>query len=75
MSDTTSLARNDGDAPKPFPWKSVMAFGLGELRLSPAAFWSLSLPELNQLLPKHQTEIEPPCRSDLDRLMADFPDQ
>jgi uncharacterized phage protein (TIGR02216 family) len=32
--------------PQPFPWTAALHFGLGVLRLSPDAFWALSLREL-----------------------------
>lgn len=56
-----------------FPWASVLRFGLGHLRLSPEAFWRLSLTELNALagasaLPETTT------RTSLQALMALYPD-
>jgi uncharacterized phage protein (TIGR02216 family) len=58
----------------PFPWASVIRFGLGRLRLAPETFWALSLPELAALIgaethPGHAT------RNDLEDLMARFPDR
>lgn len=49
-----------------------MAFGLGTLRLAPAAFWALSLPELAHLLPRPATRA--PDRAALAALMAAHPD-
>ena len=60
---------------KPFPWADAMRFGFGVLRLSPAAFWSLTPRELArafEALAGHQAS--PPERGALDRLMAAFPD-
>lgn len=37
-------------ATTPFPWSDVLRFGLGEMRLAPAAFWAMSLPELKAAL-------------------------
>ncbi|MGJ8570614.1 MAG: rcc01693 family protein [Hoeflea sp.] len=56
-----------------FPWASVLRFGLGHLRLTPDAFWRLSLPELKALL---STDALPDIssRQALDGLMALFPD-
>jgi uncharacterized phage protein (TIGR02216 family) len=56
-----------------FPWASVIRFGLGHLRLTPDAFWRLSLPELTALIggagaPQTAT------RRGLEALMAQFPD-
>jgi uncharacterized phage protein (TIGR02216 family) len=49
-----------------------MAFGLGRLRLTPAAFWSLTLPELAALI--GPTTADAPTRADLLALMSDCPD-
>ena len=54
-----------------------MALGLGILRLDPAAFWSMTLPEFtaaaNAVLgPRANHPL--PTRGDLARLMAEFPD-
>ena len=35
-----------GEGVRPFPWKRAMGFGLGVLRLSPAAFWRMTPREL-----------------------------
>ncbi|MEQ8480013.1 MAG: phage tail assembly chaperone [Hoeflea sp.] len=58
----------------PFPWASVIRFGLGRLRLAPEAFWALSLPELAALI---SAEANPghASRDDLEALMARFPDR
>lgn len=58
---------NDG-----FPWRSLMAFGLGVLRLSPRDFWAATPRELAAAL-----GAEPPrpmARGDFDHLMQRFPD-
>jgi uncharacterized phage protein (TIGR02216 family) len=57
-----------------FPWASVLRFGLGHLRLSPEAFWRLSLIELNALAgagDRHETT----SRASLQALMALYPDR
>lgn len=58
----------------PFPWASVIRFGLGRLRLAPETFWALSLPELIALI---GPEAGPgfATRKDLENLMARFPDR
>lgn len=38
--------RSTDAPPQSFPWDAVLHFGLGLLRLTPCAFWSLSLREL-----------------------------
>ncbi|MEZ5776020.1 MAG: phage tail assembly chaperone [Hyphomicrobiaceae bacterium] len=58
-------------------WAEVMAFGLGTLRLSPSQFWAMTPLELAAAMrglgvgPAHRAV---PARSDLDRLLAAFPD-
>jgi uncharacterized phage protein (TIGR02216 family) len=32
---------------EPFPWQQAMQFAFGQLRLSPKAFWSMTMHELN----------------------------
>lgn len=55
-----------------------MAFGLGVLKLSPVAFWGLTLRELEAALIGHHGRRpsigEAPTRADLARLMARHPD-
>jgi uncharacterized phage protein (TIGR02216 family) len=60
---------------KPFPWADAIGFGLGVLRLSPDAFWSMTPRELAFAIralrgPAH----EPMERAAFDGLMAKFPD-
>jgi uncharacterized phage protein (TIGR02216 family) len=54
-----------------FPWARLMQLGLAELRLAPADFWSMTLKELNAVLP----QAKPMSRSDLDFLMERFPNE
>ena len=56
-----------------FPWASVLRFGLGHLRLTPDAFWRLSLPELRALLGTSEMPATS-TRQELEELMALFPD-
>jgi uncharacterized phage protein (TIGR02216 family) len=59
---------------KPFPWDDAIGFGLGVLRLSPAAFWAMTPRELAHAI-KAVTGATPPlCRNDLTDLMARYPD-
>lgn len=52
-----------------------MQFGLGELKLSPDQFWKLTPRELFAALgPLNATHAAPLQRTELDRLMAAFPD-
>jgi uncharacterized phage protein (TIGR02216 family) len=53
-----------------FPWARLMRLGLGELRLAPREFWSMTLKELAAALPVPAAL----AREDLDRLMKRFPD-
>lgn len=59
----------------PFPWDDVMAFGLGALRLSPDAFWSLTPREFAAMAGSSRTTAPPATAADLRRLMASFPDE
>ncbi len=61
--------------PAPFPWEAAIAFGLGELRLAPAAFWALSMREFAALLAARAAPATPPRRADLAALLAAFPDR
>ncbi len=56
-----------------FPWASVLRFGLGHLRLSPDAFWRLSLTELTALIGATDAPSLT-TRHGLQALMALFPD-
>ncbi|MCR4265357.1 phage tail assembly chaperone [Nitratireductor sp. ZSWI3] len=62
--------------PRPFPWQEVMALGLGMLRLSPTAFWSMTPRELESVLSAVPGRGgEAPRRDDLAALMHLFPDR
>lgn len=61
---------------QPFPWASAMQFAFGHLRLSPEAFWSMTMHELNSAM-KHQfgdatTSL---TRAKLDQLINQHPDK
>lgn len=61
---------------KPFPWDAAMGFGFGILKLSPAAFWSLTPRELACAIRARRGEGTPPIdRAALDQLMRRFPDR
>ncbi|MCZ8375035.1 MAG: phage tail assembly chaperone [Beijerinckiaceae bacterium] len=56
-------------------WGELLAFGLGRLRLSPDAFWAMSLPEFRAAaLGLFGPPAFPPDRAALDALMRQFPD-
>ncbi len=64
-------------SPQPFPWREVMALGLGVLRLPPAAFWAMTPREFQAALEGLQGTPftpRPPSRSALERLMRAYPD-
>jgi uncharacterized phage protein (TIGR02216 family) len=70
----TAAAARTGDVdPQPFPWDAVLHLGLGQLRLTPCIFWSLSLRELmatgGALRPRDGID-----RTALSALMARWPD-
>jgi uncharacterized phage protein (TIGR02216 family) len=58
-----------------FPWQEIMALGLGLLRLSPAAFWAMTLPELAALARLAGPVLVAPGRAELEELMRRFPDE
>jgi uncharacterized phage protein (TIGR02216 family) len=62
--------------PMPFDWDHAMAFGLGILRLPPAAFWSMTPRELAAAMAGvyGPARSSPPSRADLADLMTRFPD-
>ncbi|KFB10647.1 rcc01693 family protein [Nitratireductor basaltis] len=57
------------------PWRALMRFGMGVLRLPPDTFWALSLPELAVILAPFAGPTERPDRARLHELMRQFPDQ
>lgn len=52
-------------------WRALIALGLGQLRLPPETFWSLTPRELRAML---GPPTEPMTRAALDALAARFPD-
>lgn len=63
-------------ATQPFPWREVMAFGLGRLGWPPDVFWAASPREIIAASQAFgaRPEGEPPARADLDALMRAHPD-
>ena len=62
-------------AAKAFPWREVMAFGLGHLGWTPAAFWAATPREIAAALRAHRrSSPNAPERAALARLMAAHPD-
>lgn len=61
----------------PFPWREVMAFGLGRLNWPPATFWSATPSEILAAAGAFGALHGPaaPGRPDLDRLMQAYPDR
>lgn len=63
---------------EPLPWAQIMAFGFGKLGLSPEAFWSMSLREMNAAIRWHMPHMNGGTamnRKGLSALMDLFPDQ
>ncbi|WP_281270124.1 phage tail assembly chaperone [Bosea caraganae] len=60
-----------------FPWREVMAFGLGRLRWPPEQFWAATPREIAAALQAFQPQAgaEAPSRSALAGLMAAHPDR
>ena len=60
---------------KPFPWDQAIGFGLGVLRLPPAAFWAMTPRELALATAAAGGGGTAPLRrTDLDDLMTRYPD-
>lgn len=60
----------------PFPWAAAIGFGLGVLRLSPAAFWSMTPRELAAAIRARRGDAGAPLdRHTLQALMQRFPDR
>ncbi|HWV55564.1 rcc01693 family protein [Pseudorhodoplanes sp.] len=59
---------------KAFPWDEAIGFGLGVLRLSPAAFWAMTPRELALAIAAVSGGVTPLRRSDLTHLMTRYPD-
>lgn len=59
----------------PFPWPRVIGFGLGTLRLSPDAFWSMTPRELTLAIEAVVGRPGVPlARAELTALMTRYPD-
>lgn len=59
---------------KPFPWDEAIGFGLGVLRLPPAAFWAMTPRELALAIAAVTGGAMPLRRDELQDLMTRFPD-
>jgi uncharacterized phage protein (TIGR02216 family) len=58
-----------------FPWNDAIAFGLGVLRLPPAAFWAMTPRELAAAMSVARgARTEAPSRNTLEDLLSAFPD-
>lgn len=59
----------------PFPWREVMGFGLGVLRLPPAVFWCMTPRELAAAIEAVRGCAPESCSRDaLTALIVAFPD-
>ena len=59
----------------PFPWDQAIGFGIGVLRLAPAAFWSMTPRELACAVRALAGDKPAPlARAALHELMTRFPD-
>ena len=66
-------AAGDGET---FPWQRAMQIGLGHLKLTPKAFWSMTLKELAAAASAFLgPDIPPPQRQTLEELIARYPDK
>jgi len=59
-----------------FPWRELMAFGLGRLGLPPRDFWAMTPREIAAAMEGVAgRRAVPPERSTLDALMTRYPDR
>jgi uncharacterized phage protein (TIGR02216 family) len=59
-----------------FPWRELMAFGFGRLRLSSRDFWAMTPRELAAAMEGIAgIRPAPPDRATLDRMMTRYPDR
>lgn len=64
------------EAPAPFPWRAVMATGLGLLRLPPRDFWAMTPIEFAHAAGlAGEAGAGRPGRDELAALMRQFPDR
>ena len=62
--------------PSPFPWGRVMQFAFGTLRLSPEAFWSMTMREMNCAMRQNfGDETSLISRANMENLMQKHPDK
>jgi len=59
----------------PFPWKEVIGFGLGVLKLSPEQFWRMTPRELACAIDAVSGRATPLDRNALSQLMMRYPDE
>lgn len=62
------------EARSPIPWDELIGFGLARLRLSPGAFWALSLRELNLMAVPFAAPGAWPARAEMEALARRYPD-
>ncbi len=58
----------------PFPWRSMIRLGMGDLQMAPDRFWNMSFREFNLLVAARFPPQFTLSRSALEHLMAAFPD-
>jgi uncharacterized phage protein (TIGR02216 family) len=59
-----------------FPWRELMAFGLGQLKLAPRDFWAMTPKEIAAAIEGLAgIRPAPPARATLDDLMTRYPDR
>jgi uncharacterized phage protein (TIGR02216 family) len=66
----------EGALPERFPWRALMGFGLGRLRLPSGAFWAMTPRELLAAADGLGLRAAAPLpRASLEALMRRFPDE
>lgn len=68
---------NEGNTETDMPWRELMAFGFGVLKLSPSDFWSMTLLEMDAAIHARSKRGGPhmvPDHKFIDDLMQMHPD-
>ena len=69
-----SVEAQESEKPSGFPWGRIMQLGLGQLRLAPKDFWSMTLRELDAALGLGAS-ARTMTRDDLQLLLERYPDE
>ncbi|HEX4295215.1 MAG TPA: phage tail assembly chaperone [Rhizomicrobium sp.] len=60
---------------RPFRWSAVLELGIGAMRLAPAIFWAMSIPEWRAAVAaRGARRAAPLARGEFERMMKEHPD-